>query len=144
MSRTPRDHDAERTAIRAASDRLLAGTPLHSASGKLTTTELITECDLRRDVVYEHRDLVDDFKARVRARHSVPEAAQKLADRATALEAALKEVNANLARERETSAYLRRVIAELSIELEQARRQGDSSANVTPLTPRQRRFRQTT
>jgi hypothetical protein len=144
MSRAPRDHDAERSALRAAAGRLLAGTPLHSATGKLTTTELITECGLRRDVVYEHRDLVDDFKARVRAGHSVPAAAQKLADRATALQAELKDVKADLARERETSAYLRRVIAELSIELERARHQGDPSATVTPLTPRQRHFRQTT
>jgi hypothetical protein len=144
MSRTSRDHDAERTAIRAATNRLLAGTPLHSASGRLTATELITECSLRRDVVYEHRDLVDDFKAQVRARNSIPAAAQKLADRVTALESELKGAKADLAHERETSTYLRRVIAELSIELEQARRQSDSSANVTPMTPRQRRFRQTT
>jgi len=43
---------AEAAAIRAAADRLLAGTPLRSVSGKLTVTELITESGLRRDVVY--------------------------------------------------------------------------------------------
>ncbi|MFF3159489.1 hypothetical protein [Streptomyces sp. NPDC057910] len=91
MSRTSRDRDAERSTIQAAADRLLAGTPLHSVSSKLTMTELITECGLRRDVVYEHRDFVDDFKARAKARNSVPEAAPKLADRAEALEAELKE-----------------------------------------------------
>lgn len=144
MSRTPRNLDAERTAIRAAADRLLAGTPLHSASGKLTTTELVTECGLRRDVVYEHRELVDGFKARVKARNSVPETAQKLAARSIALETELKGVKADLAQERTTNAYLRRVIAELSIELEQARRQGDPRAVVTPLMPQQRRFRQPT
>jgi hypothetical protein len=144
MSRMPRDRDAERSAIRAATHRLLAGTPLHSVSGKLTGTELSTECGLRRDIVYEHRDLVDDFKAQVKARHSVPEAAQKLADRIAGLEAELKAAKADLVREREASAYLRRVIAELSIELEQTRRQGDLTTAVTRLAPRQRRFRQTT
>jgi hypothetical protein len=144
MSRTPRDRDAEQSAVQAAADRLLAGAPLRSASGKLTTTELITECGLRRDVVYEHRHLVDDFKAQVKARRKVPEAAQKLADHAAALEVELKDVKAKLLRERESVGYLRRVIAELSIELEQGRKQDDSSADVTPLTPRKRRFRQTT
>lgn len=143
MSRASRDRDAERSAIRAAADRLLAGTPLDSP-GRLTMTELISECGLRRDVVYEHRNLVDDFKAQVKARRSVPEAAQKLADRAEALEAELTDVKADLVRERETSAYLRRVIAELSIDLQQARQQSQPSAAVTPLTPRQRRFRHST
>jgi hypothetical protein len=41
MARHPRDQDADRSAIRAAADRLLAGTPLRSATGKLTVTELI-------------------------------------------------------------------------------------------------------
>jgi hypothetical protein len=58
MSRTRRDKAAERAAIAAAADRLLVGTPLRSASGKLTATELIAESALRRDVVYEHTDLV--------------------------------------------------------------------------------------
>jgi hypothetical protein len=54
-----RDRDAERAAIRAAAGRLLAGTPLRSATGKRTGTALITECALRRDVVYgDHKDLV--------------------------------------------------------------------------------------
>ncbi|WP_159040222.1 hypothetical protein [Streptomyces virginiae] len=110
----------------------------HSAAlglGKFTATELIAECGLRRDVVYEHRDLIDAFKA-------LPEAAQKLADRVAGLEAELNDVKTELGREHETNTYLRRVIAELSIELEQTRHQGTAGAAVTPLTPRQRRFRQ--
>jgi hypothetical protein len=47
VSCAPHDRDdAEHFAIQAATNRLLAGTPLHSVSGKLTTTELITECGL--------------------------------------------------------------------------------------------------
>jgi integrase len=140
----PRDRDTERRAIQAAADRLLAGAPLHSDSGKLTATELITESGLRRDVVYEHRDLVDAFKGQARTRDGLPEAAQKLADRASALQADLERTKADLEHERRTSAYLRRVVTELSIELEHARQRGGPDADVIPLTPRQRRFRQTT
>jgi hypothetical protein len=61
MARKSRDRGAEMAAITAAAGRLLAGTPLRSTSGKLTTTELITESGLRRDVVYEHDSLVEDF-----------------------------------------------------------------------------------
>ncbi|MEV5282929.1 hypothetical protein [Streptomyces sp. NPDC052811] len=67
MSRTPRDRAAERSAIQAAAERLLTGTTLYSAPGKLTATRLITESRLRRDIVYQHRDLVEDFKARAAA-----------------------------------------------------------------------------
>jgi hypothetical protein len=64
VSRPPsRDRDAERSAVRAA-DRLLVGTPLRSATGKLTGTELTVESGLRRDVVYgDHKDLVEEFQA---------------------------------------------------------------------------------
>ncbi len=62
MSRVRRDRDAERAAIRAAAERLLAGTPVRSTTGNLTGTELITEWALRRDVVYgDHKDLVEEF-----------------------------------------------------------------------------------
>jgi hypothetical protein len=76
MSRTPRDRDAETAAILAAINRLLEGTPLRSESGKLTATELITESGLRRDIVYEHPELLELFKARVKAQHSTPAAMQ--------------------------------------------------------------------
>ncbi|HEV2639028.1 MAG TPA: hypothetical protein VGX23_28040 [Actinocrinis sp.] len=145
MSRTPRHRAAERIAIQTAADRLLAGAPLRSESGKLTASELITESALRRDVVYEHRDLVDAFKGRARALHGLPEAAQKIADRADRLAAELKQAKTDLEHERTTTAYLRRVIAEMSIELELSRRQGSTGdATVIPLAPRQRGFRQTT
>ena len=34
MPRSARDRDVERVRLRVAADRLLAGTPLHSASGR--------------------------------------------------------------------------------------------------------------
>ncbi|WP_053163674.1 hypothetical protein [Streptomyces noursei] len=122
MTRTRRDRTAERAALQAAAERLLAGTPLHSTSGKLTTTELIAESGLRRDVVYEHRDLVDFFKAHAKAQRQVPHATQALVDRVACLKAELLDAKAHLQRERETSVYLRRIIAELSIELDSCQR----------------------
>lgn len=49
-----RDVAAGRSAIAAAAERLLAGTPLRSKTGKLTTGELGVEAGLRHDVVYQH------------------------------------------------------------------------------------------
>ena len=73
MTRRRRDLDAERRDLAAAADRLLAGTPLRSTTGKLNGTQLITESGLRRDVVYgDHKNLVDDFTARVKAQLSTP------------------------------------------------------------------------
>ncbi|WP_158893421.1 hypothetical protein [Amycolatopsis anabasis] len=121
MSRRPRGRQTEQAAIRAAADRLLAGNPLHSTTGKLTTTELITESGLRRDVVYEHRDLVDEFKAHVKAQNSTPVAMRQLADDYTAAKEELATLKEDLSNERAATALLRRVVAELSLELEQAR-----------------------
>ncbi|GAA4638983.1 hypothetical protein GCM10023196_098820 [Actinoallomurus vinaceus] len=120
MTRSPRDREAERTAIRAAADRLLAGTPLRSASGKLTVSELITESGIRRDVIYaDHKDLVEEFQARVKARRNVPTAMQDLAEQNTTLKTELAAARKELDAERCASATLRKVIAELSLELQQ-------------------------
>jgi hypothetical protein len=130
-----RDLDAERSAIRAASGRLLAGTPLRSATGKLTGTELIAESGLRRDIVYgDHKDLVEEFQARVKAQRSVPLAAQDLATERDALAAELATVRQELARERSATAVLRKIAAELALELDQAR--AEAGGNVTRLPPR--------
>lgn len=133
MSRTKRDRDAESAAIVAAIDRLLEGTPLRSSSGKLTTTELITESGLRRDVVYEYPDLVDQFKARAKAQHSTPAAMQELAEKLAIAETELAKVKRDLAEERQTAVLLRKALAELSLELEQARSESAETARVTRL-----------
>jgi hypothetical protein len=97
-----RDRGTERAAIRAAAGRLLAGAPLRSATGKLTGTELITECGLRRDVVYgDHKDLVEEFQARVKAQQFTPLAALDLAAERDKLASALAGVRQELARERQ-------------------------------------------
>jgi hypothetical protein len=137
MSRAPRDRDADRAAIRAAAERLLAGTPLHSATGKLTGSELIVESGLRRDVVYgSHRDLVQEFQARIKAQQDVPAAVEKV----NAENLALKDENATLKRElaaeRLKSKTLAKLVAELSLELDQAKQELEQASAVTRLPAR--------
>jgi integrase len=128
-----RDRDAERTAIRSAADRMLVGTPLRSTSGKLTATELITESGLRRDVVYDHPDLVEEFQARVKAQNSTPVAFQQLAEQNTALATELAATKRRLAGEQATTAILRMALAELSLELHQAQEQLADLSGITRL-----------
>jgi hypothetical protein len=134
MGGPPRDRTEERAAITAAAARLLAGTPLRATSGKLTATELIAESGVRCDILYEHRDLVDEFRAKARLRDHVPEAMQELADRCGTLGKELAAAKEDLSRERAVAALLRRVVAELSIELDQAR--GQARTGVTRLDTR--------
>ncbi|MEE1831698.1 hypothetical protein [Streptomyces sp. SP17KL33] len=134
MTRTNRDRDAEHEAIRAAATRLLAGTPFRSTAGKLTGTELITECGLRRDIVYgDHKDLVDEFKARAKAQNCTPQAAQRMAEDNTALRDALAKTKDELAAERERVCALVRATAELSLELDRAREELAATHQVTGL-----------
>ncbi|MER7870885.1 hypothetical protein [Streptomyces sp. XHT-2] len=139
-SRRPRDREAERAALRAAADRLLAGTPLRSVSGKLTASELLRESGLRRDVAYgDHKDLVEEFQARVKAQSATPAAMQELADQKAELKKKLADATEALVKERAVTATLRRIVAELDLELDQAREELGHSGNVTRLpTPRRR------
>jgi hypothetical protein len=134
VSRPRRDRDAERTAVRAAASRLLAGIPLRSATGNLTGTELIIECSLRRDVVYgDHKDLVEEFQAQVKAQQSAPLAVQDLSAERDRLAGELADAREELARERAATAVLRRISAELALELDQARQELAGSTKVTRL-----------
>jgi hypothetical protein len=129
-----RDKDAERAAIQAAADRLLAGAPLRSATGKLTGTELIAESGLRRDVVYgDHKDLVEQFQARAGQQNSTPAAMQELAEKNTDLAGELAEAKRALADERAKAKVLVCVVTELSLELEQAREELAEAHKVTRL-----------
>lgn len=133
MARRPRDFTAEQATIRAAIERLLAGTPLRSLSGKLTISELIVETGLRRDVVYEHPGLVEDYKARIKAQQSTPAAFQQLAEQNNALAAELAATKRRLIEEQATASALRKALAELSLELQQAREELTDLSGVIPL-----------
>lgn len=141
-SRRPRDLEAERAALRAAADRLLAGTPLRSASGKLTVSELLRESGLRRDVAYgDHKDLVEEFQARVKAQNATPAAMQQLADKYSEVKEKLAAVTEQLAKERAVSAALRQIVAELDLELTHALEELGQSDNITRLPAPRRRVR---
>jgi chromosome segregation ATPase len=129
--------------LRSAANRLLAGTPLRSESGRLTATELLREAGLRRDVAYgDHKDLVEEFQARVRAQNATPAALQELATKYGEVKEKLAAVTKALAKEQAVSAALRRIIAELDLELDQAREELRQSGNVTRLpAPRRRASR---
>lgn len=64
--------DTVRTDIRAAMDRLLAGTPARS-DGKLTVAELALEAGVKRhNLTHKHTDLKDEFYGRVAAQTRDP------------------------------------------------------------------------
>ncbi|MGW3622560.1 hypothetical protein [Streptomyces sp. NPDC000880] len=136
MGRRPRDQKADRAAIQAAAERLLAGTPLRSRSGRLTASELITECDLRRDIVYRHTDLVQDFQARAKAQDSIPTAMQELADENRKVKAEADDLRDELRQERARTKTMRMIIAELSLELEQAKAELEGASGVARLPDR--------
>jgi len=126
-----------RTAVQAAADRLLAGTPLRSTTGKLTPTELVIESRLRRDVVYSgHKSAVEAFQARAKARNFTPVVAQQLADETARLGEQLAKVKAELVDERAAGSVLRRLVAELSLELDQARHELTAASAVARLPVR--------
>ncbi|WP_327295478.1 MULTISPECIES: hypothetical protein [unclassified Streptomyces] len=140
-TRRPRDLSAERSAIRAAADRLLGGAPLRSESGRLTVTELLHESGLRRDALYgDHKDLVEEFQASVRAQNHTPALTSSLAEENARLQQKLTETASALAKEREVTAALRRLVAELDLELHAAR-EGAGPTRVTSLPARRRPHR---
>ena len=138
MSRPGRDRDTERRAIQSAAQRLLAGTPLRSASRTLSASELITESGLPRWKVYEHRDLVEQFQAAAKAQDAIPAAVQDIMRQNESLQAKAAALRAELDAERSRTAALRRVITEQSLELEQAHQEDGPGSQVTRL-PRPRR-----
>ena len=139
-----RDRAAEQAAITAAADRLLAATPLRSPTGKLTVSELVAESGLRRDIVYGHPHLVDAFKARAKARDTQPAALTAIASQRDELHRQLTTARQELAREQRTASTLRKVIAELSLELDQAREELTALSNVRTLRPARDRETDTT
>lgn len=70
---------AERAAIRAAGDRLLAGAPLRSKTGEPSVVQLAVEADAKRHLLtHKHTDLKDHFAALVKTHGRVPAAFKPL------------------------------------------------------------------
>jgi hypothetical protein len=126
------DH-AERAAITAAMDRLLAGTPTRS-TGSLTVVQLAAEAGVKRWVLtHKHTDLRDDFQHRAQAASTLPPAFQHLEAQITDLRAnnqRLRDRNRELEERNELYAM---VINELSIQLHHASPGTGHPGNVTQL-----------
>lgn len=76
-----------------------------------TWKELIAEAGLRRDVIYDHPDHVEKFKAQ----DSTLATFQQLAEQNAALTAELAATRRRLAEEQATTTILRKALAELSL-----------------------------
>ncbi|MEV4612582.1 hypothetical protein AB0K43_08275 [Kitasatospora sp. NPDC049258] len=78
----------------------------------------------------------EDFQARAKAQESTPTAMQELADANRTLKAEAAELRTDLAEERSRSKVMRRIIAEPSLELEQAKAELGAAAGVARLPVR--------
>lgn len=127
------DRTAERAGIRAAMDRLLAGTPLRS-DGALTVLSLAAEADVKRHVLtHRHTDLKDEFYARVRAQGQVPDSERKLRQQLEKTKERLVEVleeNKQLKAEAEAFA---RIINVLELENDQLKGKKGRTNTVIPI-----------
>ncbi|WP_030848727.1 hypothetical protein [Streptomyces griseus] len=127
------DRTAERAGIRAATDRLLAGTPLRS-DGALTVLSLAAEADVKRHVLtHRHTDLKDEFYARVRAQGQVPDSERKLRQELEKTKERLVEVleeNKQLKAEAEAFA---RIINVLELENDQLKGKKGRTNTVIPI-----------
>ncbi len=136
------DLDSQRAAIRAAADRLLAGTPLRS-TGELTVVQLAAEAGVKRWLLtHKHRDLAEQFQARAKAIGGDPPAVQKLKARVRELEDALVRLRTEQSERQAQVDYYAHIINELSIDYEQVKTERDSLlGNVRPLAGRATRSR---
>ncbi|MFE7352476.1 hypothetical protein ACFU8Q_04570 [Streptomyces sp. NPDC057543] len=130
------NHDKERENIRAAMDRLLAGTPLRS-DGALTVLALAVEADVKRHVLtHRHTDLKDEFYARVRAQGQVPDSERKLREELRKTKERLAEVIKENKRQQAEIEMFARVVNVLTVENDQLRgSKGRKPAPVVALRP---------
>jgi hypothetical protein len=128
-------HEDERSRIRAAMDRLLAGQHT-SSNGSLTVVALAAEAGVHRMALQKrHADLKEEFYARVRTEtHQTPEVEIRLRKEVVRLKEALKDSRAVEAASRHRAEQMALAAAVLIL------RQPDSQDqpvpdNVIPLRP---------
>ncbi|GGL35503.1 hypothetical protein GCM10010095_21100 [Streptomyces anthocyanicus] len=128
-------HEDERSRIRTAMDRLLAGQPTCS-NGSLTVAALAAEAGVHRMALQKrHADLKEEFYARVRAEtHQTPEVERRLRKEVVRLKEALKDSRAAEAESRHRAEQMALAAAVLIL-----RRPDDQDqpapGNVIPLRP---------
>jgi ABC-type transport system involved in cytochrome bd biosynthesis fused ATPase/permease subunit len=129
--------DHERGQIRAAMDRLLAGTPLRS-DGALTVVSLAVEADVKRHLLtHRHTDLKDEFYARVKAQDHVPASEQELREELKATQQKLAEAREQNRQLKASVEAFARIVNVLTVEndrlIQQQGKQG--SKTLIPLRP---------
>ncbi|WP_327358070.1 hypothetical protein [Streptomyces sp. NBC_01304] len=108
----------ERDAIRAAVDRLLDGTPLRS-TGELTIVQLAAEAGIKRWLLtHKHRDLAEQFQARVRLLAQDPPPVAALKKKISELEEDNTRLKAADAERQTLTEFYAHIVNELSTELD--------------------------
>ena len=111
--------DPTRNHIRAAIDRLLAGTPLRS-DGALTIVALAAEAGIKRHILtHRHTDLKEEFYARVRAQNRIPDSEKRLRDELEATQRRLADLNEQSRQQQQTIDALARIVNVLTVENDQ-------------------------
>ncbi|MDI1458881.1 hypothetical protein NHG22_34455 [Streptomyces sp. ATE26] len=128
-------HEDERSRIRAAMDRLLAGQPTCS-NGSLTAVALAAEAGVHRMALQKrHADLKEEFYARVRTEtHQTPEVEKRLRKEVVRLKEALKDSRAAEAESRHRAEQMALAAAVLILR-RPGRQDQPAPSNVIPLRP---------
>ncbi|EGG44406.1 hypothetical protein SGM_5221 [Streptomyces griseoaurantiacus M045] len=128
-------HEDERSRIRAAMDRLLAGQPTRS-NGSLTAVALAAEAGVHRMALQKrHADLKEEFYARVRTEtHQTPEVEKRLRKEVVRLKQVLKDSRAAEAESRHRAEQMALAAAVLILRRPDSHDQ-PVPGNVIPLRP---------
>jgi len=127
------DRTAERNAIEAAMQRLLAGTPTRS-TGALTVVQLAAEAGVKRWVLtHKHPDLRKEFEAARESVNGIPAAFQTLQAKVDDLEVANKRLREHNNELTERNEIYAQVIHALTSELAEFRRAQTLPSNVRRL-----------
>ncbi|MER5548588.1 hypothetical protein ABT072_40665 [Streptomyces sp. NPDC002589] len=129
----------ERDRIRAAMDRILAGTPERS-NGALTIVALATEAGVPRNALTQrHLDLKAEFYDKVRARGEMPDGEKRLRQQIVKLKELREADKAAITRLQTDLEAVVRVVHQLTVENRQLRTElttPDARVRVLPTQPR--------
>jgi len=128
--------DGERERIRAAMDRILAGTPERS-NGALTVVALAIEADVPRNALTQrHTDLKNEFYDRIKAAGAHNEDEARLRATIARLRQTIANKNTELAQLRADVPALVRAVNQLTLENQQLR-DAHSGGSVIPFPDRE-------
>jgi chromosome segregation ATPase len=126
----------ERDRIRAAMDRILAGTPGRS-DGALTVVALAIEADVPRNALTQrHTDLKDEFYQRIRERGADNGDEARLRATIAKLRQTIANKNRELTQLRADVPALVRAVNQLTLELQKARVEFTAPDKVTRIDSR--------